>query len=1139
MSDITSSANVGPVCKLDAASSTSLPKDPSSFSLYTEPASGSTKSIGSFAAFSPSGHDIAGCYRNVSSASHFSWENNKVGLEESFRDKTSTASHGEALVDEHLISDCFGTSEAVGQGVGSDQADDDALAANHQSASKLASLGRVNYNNHEEMGSSKEEFPPSPSDHQSILVSLLTRCVWKGTVCERGHLFRIKYYGSFDKPLGRFLRDHLFDQSYRCRSCEMPSEAHVHCYTHRQGSLTISVKKLPEFLLPGEREGKIWMWHRCLRCPRTNGFPPATRRVVMSDAAWGLSFGKFLELSFSNHAAASRVASCGHSLHRDCLRFYGFGRMVACFRYASIDVHSVYLPPPKLEFNYDNQEWIQKEANEVRNRAELLFTEVYNALCQISEKSKGAGSLDSGMPAPEPRHQIEELEGILWKEKEQFEESLQKALNKEVKVGQPAIDILEINRFRRQLLFQSYVWDQRLIHAASLRRKNLQEGLSNSVMKLKEKLLSSVEKPVEMSAISSKPGQGFNSCDSFLLDTKPDINLNQGGNVGHFSQPGEVHKGRDMDQDLNSYRKEDGVGISSSTNISNHSDLLESGKVVRRALSEGQFPIMSSLSDTLEAAWTGESHPGSITLKENGYVVPDSAVEDSSTLVQSVSLNSDPENYAKEGGGIEVARSFVSALPTKGPDNMENSTGWVGMPFLNFYASLNKNSSLNAQKLGTVAEYNPVHVLSFRELERQGGARLLLPVGVNDTVVPVYDDEPTSIISYALVSPDYHVHMSELEKPKDGWESSVSLPLFDSVNLLSLHSFDETASESYRSLGYTDESILSMYGSRGSQVLDPLLYTKDLHPRVSFMDDGPLGKVKYSVTCYYAKRFEALRRICCPSELDFIRSLSRCKKWGAQGGKSNVFFAKTLDDRFIIKQVSKTELESFIKFAPAYFKYLSESISSGSPTCLAKILGIYQVTSKHLKGGKESRMDVLVMENLLFKRNVTRLYDLKGSSRSRYNSDSSGSNKVLLDQNLIEAMPTSPIFVGNKAKRLLERAVWNDTSFLASIDVMDYSLLVGVDEEKHELVLGIIDFVRQYTWDKHLETWVKASGILGGPKNASPTVISPKQYKKRFRKAMSAYFLMVPDQWSGPMIIPSGSQSDLCEENSQVGASFN
>lgn len=101
---------------------------------------------------------------------------------------------------------------------------------------------------------------------------------------------------------------------------------------------------------------------------------------------------------------------------------------------------------------------------------------------------------------------------------------------------------------------------------------------------------------------------------------------------------------------------------------------------------------------------------------------------------------------------------------------------------------------------------------------------------------------------------------------------------------------------------------------------------------------------------------------------------------------------------------------------------------------------------------------------------------------------------------------------------------------LQTIDVMDYSLLVGIDEERHELVLGIIDFMRQYTWDKHLETWVKASGILGGPKNAMPTVISPKQYKTRFRKAMTTYFLMVPDQWPPHSIIPSRSQSELSEE---------
>lgn len=95
------------------------------------------------------------------------------------------------------------------------------------------------------------------------------------------------------------------------------------CYTHQHANLTINVKRLPSVKLPGEQDGKIWMWHRCLRCERIEGVPPAARRVLMSDAAWGLSFGKFLELSFSNHATGNRVASCGHSLQRDCLRFYG------------------------------------------------------------------------------------------------------------------------------------------------------------------------------------------------------------------------------------------------------------------------------------------------------------------------------------------------------------------------------------------------------------------------------------------------------------------------------------------------------------------------------------------------------------------------------------------------------------------------------------------------------------------------------------------------------------------------------------------------------------------------------------------------------------------------------------------------
>ncbi|XP_050135002.1 1-phosphatidylinositol-3-phosphate 5-kinase FAB1B-like [Malus sylvestris] len=1122
-----------PVSDLDAAirriqppllsGHTSLPAPPTtgftkSTSVYPTPSGNASDTTSVYS--TPSGNS-SDTYHKGLSPYHIFDDRNEMGSKKFSQVENSATKICSDIMSNHLAGNSLRYLESMGQGGFSIAQNDETVSTGNQLGGSYNSFLHEDGNTQaDEPGPMNEEFPPSPSDHQSILVSLSSRCVWKGTVCERSHLFRIKYYGSFDKPLGRFLQDHLFDQSYQCNSCEMPSEAHVHCYTHRQGTLTISVKKLPEIILPGEKEGKIWMWHRCLKCPRINGFPPATRRIVMSDAAWGLSFGKFLELSFSNHAAASRVASCGHSLHRDCLRFYGFGKMVACFRYASIYVHSVYLPPAKVDFNYEKQEWIQKETDEVIDRAELLFSEVLNALRQIAEKRSGSGSHSSGMVTPESRHQIVELEGMLQKEKVEFEELLQKTLNREAKKGQPVIDILEINRLRRQLLFQSYMWDHRLVYAASLENNRYNDGLNSSIPD-EGKPATSGEKIVDNVAINL--GKSYNSCDSFLVDAMLNKGFDHGGDVANTVHAEMLNKERDSGRD-SKYENEDQGNLSDGVSTYDQSDPLKPRAGIHRSLSDGQFPVIMDLSDTLDTAWTGENQCGFGTAKDNTRTVPVLGIADSSASPVKDKLNLD---HAEDQNASMIAHAASPALSTKGSENIEDSVSWLKMPFLNFYRGFNKNFLSAAQKLDTLGEYNPVYISSFRELELEGGARLLLPVGINDTVVPVYDDEPTSLISYALMSPEYH---SQISDEGERTRNSGYVGLSDSFTTQSHHPDDDTTSESHRSFGSTEESLLSTYGSRSSLGLDPLSYTKALHAKVSFGDDSPLGQVKYSVTCYHAKRFEALRRICCPSELDYVRSLSRCKKWGAQGGKSNVFFAKSLDDRFIIKQVTKTELESFIKFAPGYFKYMSESIGTKSPTCLAKILGIYQVKSKHLKGGKESKIDVLVMENLMFGRNITRLYDLKGSSRSRYNPDSSGSDKVLLDQNLIEAMPTSPIFVGNKAKRLLERAVWNDTAFLASIDVMDYSLLVGVDEEKHELVLGIIDFMRQYTWDKHLETWVKASGILGGPKNASPTVISPKQYKKRFRKAMTTYFLMVPDQWSPPSIVTSTSQSDLGEE---------
>lgn len=55
------------------------------------------------------------------------------------------------------------------------------------------------------------------------------------------------------------------------------------------------------------------------------------------------------------------------------------------------------------------------------NRAELLFSEVLNALSQIGEKKSSAVPVSSGLKTPELRHNVARLEGMLQKEKAEFE----------------------------------------------------------------------------------------------------------------------------------------------------------------------------------------------------------------------------------------------------------------------------------------------------------------------------------------------------------------------------------------------------------------------------------------------------------------------------------------------------------------------------------------------------------------------------------------------------------------------------------------------------------------------------------------------------------------------------------------------
>jgi len=391
--------------------------------------------------------------------------------------------------------------------------------------------------------------------------------------------------------------------------------------------------------------------------------------------------------------------------------------------------------------------------------------------------------------------------------------------------------------------------------------------------------------------------------------------------------------------------------------------------------------------------------------------------------------------------------------------------------------------------------------------------------------------------------------------------------------------------------------------------------------RSRFDDVDEKGNIicKFQCQIYWAKQFEAVRQ-CYFKDVDnenYIRSLCMSSSWTAQGGKSGASFSKTLDDRIVIKVISLVELRMFNEFAPAYFEYMAKAYYHQLPTVLCKILGVYTVRYHNKETGKRVVENVVAMENIFYQRNITRTFDLKGSSRARYVEvgadqrmdnfdeallkrrrgrrnqmskidsnkrdvlfrvkrllhkkkkgktslqqpqnyksdairrneilqclhdvmDRSGSehkgvdvkgvdveeylhyemcgsqqpqrvNQVLLDDNLMELTRGRPFPLKHRAKLFFHKAVLNDTLFLSIVNVVDYSILVGFDENTHEIVVGIIDYLRQYDFIKRMERMGKSVGMFAG--QAEPTIIQPSHYRKRFSLAMERYFMTVPDKW--------------------------
>jgi 1-phosphatidylinositol-3-phosphate 5-kinase len=265
-------------------------------------------------------------------------------------------------------------------------------------------------------------------------------------------------------------------------------------------------------------------------------------------------------------------------------------------------------------------------------------------------------------------------------------------------------------------------------------------------------------------------------------------------------------------------------------------------------------------------------------------------------------------------------------------------------------------------------------------------------------------------------------------------------------------------------------------------------------------------------------------------------------------------------------------MQSFLDVLPEYFKYMASIAFDGVDSVLSKTIGLYHTTILNRETGHKQHHYIAVLENVFYGKQVDQIYDLKGSSRNRYvkknkhsslpttnnyetaerslkeetkmatyptntlvdtffpekkkeesniekvqtqNKEPKLEKPVLLDGNFLEYTTGYPLGIDMKDHKKFLKAIKNDTAFLSSINIVDYSMIVGFDYNgKNEndrnpfnMTVGIIDYLRQFDFMKRMESVGKSVGMIAG--QASPTIIEPALYSKRFVEAMQRYFMPV------------------------------
>ncbi|EPY53865.1 1-phosphatidylinositol-3-phosphate 5-kinase Fab1 [Schizosaccharomyces cryophilus OY26] len=1013
---------------------------------------------------------------------------------------------------------------------------------------------------------SQQLFSPLSNQRMVVLYSIINKET--SVPCIGPERCLLEFYRESDCTLGQFIESTCLNTNVSCGGEYCPTKdmlSHYKSYVHGNGRISVV---LEEFTCPiSGLEEKIVLWNYCRSCQRNT---PVT---VMSDETWRYSFGKYLEFMFYNDDIKDRFDFCNHSIMHDHVHYFGYVNLAVRFQRDPIEIFELFVPQVMLYYNpifvknqkdceyFRLKKLIEKCLSSVTTRINQLRTDWVTDPAKLQSCEEEIASyrltltndhndLYSELDSIYQNTSIIDflsmnsvlriLQGRMIKWEQRFTDYQRLYLPSYKEISRLAATQIKKVFLARSVLQQPSDPMESLDSAKDLvvphaenpsldddskeEKKELshtrsESAISIDVFKDNESLGSSLRSVFPVMESGTERKYSGNSPKS---PTKPENTESHSFPVSPSTSRNKTSCRSSSEQSLSeSFDKKrhnsilssptskdylsDGLRNPVSSAISARiSSMQRSTKPITRKIAPTKDARVSclvrqfeELSQQLQEKRRRDDELVRARRKRTMPVAPSKPVvevfSDLSNAFEDEEASDDEANELEkkemndirnvpnretknvkedEDTSYDTFEDIFGVLFKNEPDLGERQTPEsfdnrqnVSKEDLRseFTGPYNDKTSLYKILSTFWSEWNSLNPLPF-EFPLQASEHIF-----SDSNVVIREDEPSSLISFTLNSPDYINKMVEIENNMDNF-------LFESASQPTLQ----------------------------DKIENLMLKPTGTHLKYQFEE----GSANLSCKVFFAEQFSALRRACDVAD-SFVSSLSRCSVWESSGGKSGSAFLKTFDERYVMKVVSRLESDSLLSFAPAYFDYMSKVVFHELPTTLTKIFGFYHVDIRNPSTGKVCKLDIMVMENLFYDKKPSRIFDLKGSMRNRHVQSTGKVNEVLLDENLVELIYESPIFVSEQLKSLLQSSLWNDTLFLSKLNIMDYSLVVGIDYEKRELYVGIIDFIRTYTWDKKLESWVKEKGLVGrGPE---PTIVTPKQYKIRFRKAMDCYILASQD----------------------------